>query len=164
MTTLAPGEHAGVGGLWMTGPMDTWSERDLPVLQAIVQGYDENGVSPDTEALSQTTGLDEVDIKRAIRALEHEDPPYLLAVMWGGANNVWSSGTPTGHARRAVGAWPTVETVAARLIKGLTEAADAEQDAETAGWLMKTAHYLGSAGRDVGINIAATVINRQLGM
>jgi len=143
--------------------MDTWSNRDLPVLRTIVRGYDDEGVSPDTDAITQSTGLSEDDVKRAIRALEQEDPPYLLNVLWGGANNIWSSGTPTGHARRAVGSWPTAESLATRIVDGLAEAASQEDDAETANWLRKTAQYLGAAGRDVGINIAATMINRQLG-
>lgn len=73
-------------------------------------------------------------------------------------------GKPTGHARRAVGAWPTPESIADRLISALDEAADREPDPERKGWLRKTAAYLGNAGRDLAVEIGATAINRQMGM
>ncbi len=73
-------------------------------------------------------------------------------------------GAPTGHARRAVGAWPTAETIADRLVSALDEAADREPDPERKGWLSKTAAYLGNAGRDLAVEIGATAINRQMGM
>lgn len=71
---------------------------------------------------------------------------------------------PTGHARRAVGAWPTAEMIADRLVKALDEAADREPDPEKKGWLGKTAAFLGHAGRDLAVEIGATAINRQMGM
>ena len=71
---------------------------------------------------------------------------------------------PTGKARRAVGAWPTPESIADRLVQALDEAADREQDPERKGWLSKSAAYLGNAGRDLAVEIGATAINRQMGM
>jgi hypothetical protein len=73
-------------------------------------------------------------------------------------------GEPTGHARRAVGAWPTPESIADRLIGPLDEAADREPDPERKGWLRKAAAYLGNAGRDLAVEIGATAINRQMGI
>lgn len=73
-------------------------------------------------------------------------------------------GPPTGYARRAVGAWPTAETIADRLITALDEAAEREPDPERKGWLRKSAAYLGNAGRDLAVEIGATAINRQMGM
>lgn len=147
------------------GPgMDTWSNRDSPVLAAIVGMYDESGSSPHTGPLAEATGLSEEEVIRAIRALEHESPPFLLDVKWAMSGPPWSVGTPTGHARRAVGAWPTAETLADRLVLGLNNAADQEQDQERQGWLRKTAAYLGSAGRDIAVDIAATAVNKQIGI
>ena len=81
-------------------------------------------------------------------------------------------GAPTGHARRAVGAGPTAETIAHRLVKALDEAADREPDPEREGvnghgqkgWLSRTAAYLSHAGRDLAVEIGATVSNSQMGM
>jgi hypothetical protein len=73
-------------------------------------------------------------------------------------------GEPTGHARRAVGAWPTPESIAARLISALDEAADREPDPERKGWLRKTAAYLGNAGRDLAVKIGGSAIKSQMGM
>ena len=72
-------------------------------------------------------------------------------------------GAPTGHARRAIGAWPTPESIADRLVNALDEAAEREPDPEQKGWL-GAAGYLGSAGRDLAVEIGATAINRQMGM
>lgn len=52
----------------------------------------------------------------------------------------------------------------APLIRSLEQAAEREPDPERKGWLRKTAAYLGSAGRDLAVEIGATAINRQMGM
>lgn len=80
------------------------------------------------------------------------------------SGHVMLIGAPTGHARRAVGAWPTAETIADRLVHALDEAAEREPDDERKGFLRKAAAYLGNAGRDLAVDIGATAINRQMGM
>lgn len=70
----------------------------------------------------------------------------------------------TERARRAVGAWPTAKGMADRLVSAVNYAADREDDPERKGWLKKTAAYLGNAGRDVAIQIGASVISKQTGV
>ncbi|WP_229076070.1 hypothetical protein [Actinoplanes sp. DH11] len=62
-----------------------------------------------------------------------------------------------------MGSWPTPELLASRLVSALDRAAEEEQDEETKGWLRKTANWFGGAGRDVAVDVAAAVINRQMG-
>lgn len=62
------------------------------------------------------------------------------------------------------GAWPTAEAMADRLVQALGEAAEREPDEERKGFLRKSAAYLGSAGRDLVVEIGATAINRQIGL
>lgn len=114
--------------------------------------------------LVQTTGLVVEDVIRGIRALEQEDPPFLHGVQWSWGGPPINIGTPTGNARRAVGAWPTAESLATLLIQGLEKAAEIEPDEERRGWLKKTAGYLGNAGKDIGVEIAATALNKQFGL
>lgn len=63
-----------------------------------------------------------------------------------------------------MGAWPTADALADRLVQALEDAADREPDEERKGFLRKGAAYLGNAGRDLAVEIGATAINRQIGM
>lgn len=142
----------------------TWTVRDLPVLRAIVELYEETGQIVSPNQIEAKTGLAAEVVQSALRALDSEQPPYVKKMQRYASGHVVMIGAPTGHARRAVGAWPTAETIADRLVSALDEAADREPDPERKGWLSKTAAYLGNAGRDLAVEIGATAINRQMGM
>jgi hypothetical protein len=142
----------------------TWTVRDLPVLRAIVELYEETGQIVSPNQIEAKTGLAAEVVQSALRALDSEQPPYVKKMQRYSSGHVVMIGAPTGHARRAVGAWPTAETIADRLVSALDEAADREPDPERKGWLSKTAAYLGNAGRDLAVEIGATAINRQMGM
>ncbi len=79
----------------------TWEPRDLPVLDAIVQHFDEYG--PDVATVKQfaeATGLEVREIYRAVMALS---PTYLeLSMSMGGEAETAIEGV-TDEARRAVG-------------------------------------------------------------
>jgi len=142
----------------------TWTVRDLPVVPAIVELYEETGQIVSPNQIEAKTGLAAEVVQSALRALDSEQPPYVTKMQRYASGHVVMIGAPTGHARRAVGAWPTAETIADRLVSALDEAADREPDPERKGWLSKTAAYLGNAGRDLAVEIGATAINRQTGM
>lgn len=143
---------------------ETWTSRDLPVLRAIVEIYEETGSAMGPDAVESATGFGPKVVQAALRALDSEQPPYISKLERVMTGDIIFIGAPTGHARRAVGAWPTAETIADRLITALDEAAEREPDPERKGWLRKTAGYLGNAGRDLAVEIGATAINRQMGM
>lgn len=143
---------------------DTWTERDLPVLNAIVETFEDSGPGVSPEQIEERTGLDTKTVQRALTALESEEPPFLSQLERVLSGQVVFIGAPTGHARRAVGAWPTAEVIAERLVEALAEAADREPDEERKSFLRKTATYLANAGRDLAVDIGAAAINRQMGM
>lgn len=125
---------------------DTWGSRDLPVLEAIVLASDERGYV-DVRNLT-VAGLDADNVKRAVVALAGEDPPFFTGTEGSAGGRYELIMGVTGHARRAVNAWPSPETLADRLIAELNRAADAAEDDETRGRLRRTASWFGSAGRD----------------
>lgn len=143
---------------------ETWSRRDLPVLTAIVEVFERTGRVMRPSEIVEQSGLDTDQVEAALRALESEDPPFITKLERRASGGISLVGRPTGHARRAVGAWPTPESIADRLISALDEAAQREPDPERKGWLRMTAAYLGNAGRDLAVEIGATAINRQMGM
>ena len=143
---------------------ETWTSRDLPVLTAIVEVFERTGRVMSPNEIEEQSGLRADEVEAALRALEGEDPPFITKLERRASGGIGLVGKPTGHARRAVGAGPTLESIADRLITALDEAADREPDPERKGWLRKTAGYLGNAGRDLAVEIGATAINRQMGM
>ncbi len=84
-------------------------------------------------------GLDEGEVFAALRALDSEDPPFITKLDRWASGDISLVGTPTGHARRAVSAWPTAEAIADRLVNALDEAAEREPDPERKDWLRKSA-------------------------
>lgn len=137
---------------------DTWNDRDLPLLRAIVDLYDQTGHPVRASRLAQRTGLDEKTVQAGLRALAgQQDPPYFSANTAAGNHVVWVSKV-TGHARRAVGAWPTPDLLADRIVAALEQAADASEDEEERSRLRRMAAWCGDAGRDVLVGVAAAVV------
>lgn len=134
------------------------------MLTAIVEVFESTGRAMRPNEIVEQSGLAADQVEAALRALESEDPPFISKLERRASGGISLVGLPTGHARRAVGAWPTPESIADRLVSALDEAADHEPDPERKGWLRNTATYLGNAGRDLAIEIGATAINRQMGM
>ncbi len=146
----------------MMSMRDTWAGRDLPVLNTIVEVFEETGRGMTPKQIEMRTGLDANAVQLALKALDSECPPFLSKLEWMVSGQVSFIGAPTGQARRAVDAWPTAEAIADRLVKALDEAAERQPDKERRGLLRKAAAYLGDAGRQLAIEIAATAIGRQM--
>jgi hypothetical protein len=139
----------------------TWETRDLPVLENIVRTYDETGVSPDPSEIAESCGLSRDEIQRALRALQHNDPSLVTRMhVAGGGAGVVAIGAPTGHARRMVGAWPTPDDLADRIIAALNDAADNEQDEVKKGKLRRAAEAVAGVGRDILTDVTAQVITK----
>ncbi len=137
----------------------TWENRDLPVLDHIVHIYDETGESPEPSDIAKACALDDEDVQRALRALELNDPPFVteLLVTFGGIVGI---GAPTGHARRAVGAWPTPESLADRIVAALNDAAEAESDPDAKTRLKRAAEAVGGVGKSVLTGVLTHVITQ----
>lgn len=104
--------------------VDTWSARDLPVLKAVVELYEETGRGPRVTAVQERTGFDRGTVQRALRALYTE--PYFSKSSGSWSVGMIVVGTPTGDALRAVGQWPSPEAQLDRLIAAIESAADDE--------------------------------------
>jgi hypothetical protein len=65
-------------------------------------------------------------------------------------------------ARRAVGQWPTAESLIEKLAAGIAQAAEHESDPERKGKLMAVARGLGSFARDVAVSVAAQTLGQHV--
>jgi hypothetical protein len=139
---------------------DTWTNRDLPVLDATVRLLDTT-YFPSLRAIADAAGL---DIEATTRALEALNGPYVDLSMTIGSSESWHVNGVTAEARREVGQWPTAESLIARLAEGFSTAADGEPDPEKKSRLRTVAGMLGGAGRDIAVDVAAKVVEHQIGM
>ena len=140
----------------------TWEQRDLPVLDAIVNYFDEedSAVIPDAATFTEITGMDPGQVGRAVRALS---PRFIkTAPGLGGLTEVGIMGV-TDEARRAVGQWPSAEVWVDRLVEALREAAEREPDPEKKGRLRAMAEGLGGFARDVAVGILSGGITQSMG-
>lgn len=138
----------------------TWEERDLPVLRAAVEYCEEKDGYAEVHHLRSRLDMSERDIRKALNALIAETPKLFQNYMYGVGSGVIRVERPTGEARRRVGLWPTPESLADRLVQAMAAAADQEPDEEKRGKLKAAASWLGSAGRDLAVDVAAAALNR----
>ncbi|MFI7067083.1 hypothetical protein ACIBL3_39220 [Kribbella sp. NPDC050124] len=139
----------------------TGETRDLPVLTHIVEFYDENGHTPDPSDITEACGFDDKEtVQRALRALQHEEPPFIKGLQTVLTGDAIGIGAPTGHARRVVGAWPTPDALADRIIAALNDAADNEPDEVKKGKLHRAAAAVAGVGRDILTDVTAQVITK----
>ncbi len=132
---------------------DTWTNRDLPVLKAIVKIYDETGrtmIRPGQ--IAARAGLDEETTTRALRALYRQ--PYLEPASESFGGRFVAVGPPTGDALRVAGQWPTPENQLERLIAALNAAGDDDEHFEEPerSKFKQAAAWLGSFASGVAIS------------
>ena len=141
---------------------DTWTWRDLPVLDAVVSQMDEinkTGGFPDLPDIARSTGLATLDVAAALDALESE---YLALQRTSGGPEGWFVTSVTSAARREVGQWPTGESLIERLAGGIAEAAEREADPERKRRLLAVARELGGALKAVAVNVASDMLEHRL--
>lgn len=141
----------------------TWYARELPVLVAAIEFLEKHdyGLLPEATDLAPIVGLDVMDVAKALKLMDGEfirTSTSLAGLRTITVHEVYPAG------RRAAGQWPTAELVAQQLVAGLEQAAEAEPDPEKKSRLKQTAVFLGSSGKDLLINIAASVIAKSAGL
>ncbi|MFF7530688.1 hypothetical protein ACFZB2_16550 [Streptomyces bobili] len=141
----------------------TWVERDLPVLNALVQQLDDAaGASfPELRDITEDTGLEISEITKAALALESAGYIDLSKTM--GSAESWHVKAVSKEARQAVGQWPTAEQVLDRLVQRLGEAADQETDPEQQSRLREAANTAGGVARNVFVDVLSSVIAKSMG-
>jgi hypothetical protein len=140
---------------------DSWVSRDLPVLNAVVGQIDElprTHSYPDAADIAASTGLEALDVAAALNAL---DGGYIELQKSGGPAS-WHVTSVTPAARRAVGQWPTGESLIEQLTSGLSRAAEQETDPEQKRRLVAVARGLGGAAKAIAINVASEMLEHRL--
>ena len=105
-------------------------------------------------------GLDPEDVGKALLRLDGE---YIEASRSFGGLSLVDVDRVHPKARRAVGQWPSPMDLAERVLGGIQEAAESELD-EKRGKLRQTAAFLDSSGKDLFINLLASVIAKSTGI
>lgn len=139
----------------------TWFERDLPVLEAIIELLNEKrphsllSINEVAEHLSRS----KEEVRAATHALGEEyitlrefinggDPgPYLV----------------TSAARRASGQWPSEELVIESLIRGVPIAIESETDPEKRSKLKQFLDSAVGVSREVLVGILTTTLTQKIG-
>lgn len=142
---------------------DTWSTIDLPVLRAAVKYLEDHDyqMRPQAFDLAPELGLEPMQVGKALMRLDGafiEGEPAFEGLTGYGVKKIYP------EARRAVGQWPTPESLAMQLLASLASAAESEPDPERRSKLKQTAMFLGSGGKDLLINLLASVIAKGAGM
>lgn len=145
---------------------ETWTTRELPILAAILRELDEGGRPVSLEQIRTVIGLSVEEMRLGIDALAHADPPYLeVSLTMAGPERVGGHARRVSErARRELGTWPTAESVVDRLVAALEAAAAASAEPEQTTRLRSLADGLGTFGRDVVVEVAASYVPRALGL
>jgi hypothetical protein len=140
---------------------DTWTSRDLPVLDATVALLEQSFMVTVTDVAART-GFEPAVVAVALEAL---DPTYVefRKTTTGGDPRFWYVYKATPDARRVVGQWPTAEALAGRLAEELATAAAEEPDEERKRLLTYAAGLIGDTLRDVTVRAAGHVLGPSLG-
>jgi hypothetical protein len=149
--------------------IDTWTSRDLPLLRHSCAILDSNERLLARDIDPSSIGMSEDDIVRALRALDGE---YLL-IKWFHPHPLLNKGDDvprnqgvilgiTGSARRAVGMWPTAETVTEQLLATLDEQIANTADQDKRSKLIKIRDAIGGAARDLFVDIVGSVATKMI--
>lgn len=140
---------------------DTWNPRDFPVLREAARLLEvaEIGVGVRLDEIAAATGLDRDQTYRSVRALENAGLLELHGVMPAARSRVIRI---SADARRLVGLWPSPETALDRMLATLQEIEQNTDDADTRSRARKVLDSLTGAGRQLGIEVAAAVVTRQV--
>ena len=130
---------------------DTWWSRDLPVLDAAVELFEDEDFV-EVRDLSEATGFEPKDVARALLGMRGV---FVGEIQSMGDMDQWCITEVTPAARRAVGQWPTPENVVARLAEAFSAAADHEPDHERRGKLRALGSFLGETGKDFAAEVVA---------
>lgn len=139
----------------------TWTSRELPALQAIVEYFDDpdtGGVGLTRQRAAELANLDEDTFRRVLAKLAKADPPFLDLV------TVAEDLVPiriTGVTERALiasGQWPSPEGLVADLVEYLERAALSEQEPERKSKLRAAAIILGGVAKEVAVGWAIGAI------
>jgi len=133
----------------------TWFDRDLPVLETTIALLEERGYPGafvQVREIAERSGIDPGLVLTALAAMEHEYVSLRLLLSGDDPNPQMVTGV-TAEARRAVGQWPSPETMADRLLAALETTVEQEDDPVRKGRLRAAADAVAGIGRDVLVSV-----------
>ncbi len=146
--------------------MDTWNDRDMPVLKYLVERFDDPRARrvDNFAEIEQATGLTKEEVECAVFVLaETASPLYIKGISVAQLPYPIVLTGVTERARRAVGAWPTPESFAEQFVAGLAATVEREPDPERRSRLRALLGSAGGAMKDLSVAVAAAVISRSIG-
>lgn len=144
----------------MSEPLpDTWHQRDLPVLRAVVRRYDEDGDHIGIKAVVDDTGLSFEDVQRAARALADA---YLVETWKVADGSAAFFQKVSAEARQLAGSWPTAENVADRLIASLEQQISDAPNDEQRGKLRTAVNAIKDLSRQVIVRVGTDIVSGQI--
>lgn len=138
--------------------IDLWAESDLPVLVELVQRLEVEGAHRVDTPL-HVGDLTEPQIQGALRRLE--DGGYIVGVSTQMRYPVVITGV-TERARRAVGAWPSAESLTERLLTALTDVAEHGETPEARTRARRLLDAVGQDGRGILIGALGSALGSKL--
>lgn len=130
-------------------------DRDLPVLETVIQLLEEQGYPGafvQVSQIAERSGIDAHTVMAALSAMQHTYVSLHLVFAGGDPYPQMVSGV-TAEARRVVGQWQTPDAVTDRLLAALNEAAEHEEDPAKRSRLRSAADAVTGIGRDVLVNV-----------
>jgi predicted ArsR family transcriptional regulator len=140
---------------------DRWTTRDFPVLRHVAHLVEVDRADEiRSEEVAERLGIDEDDALHSIIALH--DAGYIEGLRADTLGGRYISATGlTERGRRAVGIWPSGESVDA-LVDALRQAEEATDDPEERGALRRAASAVLGVGRDVMTDVMGAVIAKSI--
>lgn len=131
---------------------DTWLTRELPVLDSIVQYFEEEPTGTLTsQAIAVRSGISQDEVHRALIKLGTANPPFFHGIDVDQLPYPVMITEVTERALTMVGQWPSPESLIGQLIDAINRASDEEMVPERKDMLRRTAETIRGAAYQIAI-------------
>lgn len=131
---------------------DTGLPRELPVLDSIVQYFEEEPTGTLTsQAITVRSGMAQDEVHRALIKLATANPPFFRGIDVDQLPYPVRINEVTERALTTVGQWPSPESLIEQLIEAINRASDEETVPERRDMLRRTADTLRGAAYQIAI-------------
>lgn len=116
-------------------------------------------------AITEATGFDDEQVQRALAALGKERPPFfhLMDDSTMAGKHYFGAEGSAGHARRTVGAWPTPDSLADRIVAALQDAAEHAPTEEERSRARKVLDGVTGVGKGVLTGVLVKALSGEVG-
>ena len=142
---------------------DIWFSRDLPVLEVIVQYFEENDRPLlNLSTVAEMSGFTVHEVGKAAQNLDNAGYLDLQILMTGSDFGPWFIQKVHSEALFATGAWPTPESLTKAMIDELEKLANTQSDEGEKGWLKRIMSGAGDISKEVFIRVLTEVAAKVL--